>query len=62
MDRGAWWATVRVVVQSLSLVRLFDSMDCSTQASLSLPISQTSLRLPSIELVRCGVAKKSNTA
>ena len=40
-----------MVVQSLSHVHLCDSMNCSTQASLSFTISWSLLKLMSIELV-----------
>ena len=52
-DRGGWWATVHiVVVQSLSHVRLFATpWTVAHQDSLSLTVSQSLLKLLSIESV-----------
>ena len=52
MDRGAWMATVHLVVQSLSRVRLSAaSWTVAHQVSLSFIISWNLLKLMSIESV-----------
>ena len=52
MDRGAWWATVHVVVQLLSHAQLFVTpWTAAHQAVLSFTITWNLLKLMSIESV-----------